>query len=222
MSTGAFKPPPTAQEAVLSELRREIATGQLVPGSALPQAAIADRLGVSRVPVREALKILEGEGHVSYAPRRGYTVTTLDVGELLEIYEIRALLERDAIFRGEESMGSDMADYLDELIDSMDDCIAGGDIGQLAVVNREFHFSILSLSERHHLMRLIQNLWDASEPYRARYFGDSANCARVQSEHRAISEAVRRRDPQSVVDLHDQHRVVAARTVVEILEGSEA
>ncbi|MPZ79708.1 MAG: GntR family transcriptional regulator [Actinophytocola sp.] len=61
----AFRRPPTAQEAVLNELRRAIVSGELVPGQQIVQDVVAERLGVSRVPVREALKILEGEGQVT-------------------------------------------------------------------------------------------------------------------------------------------------------------
>lgn len=68
---GAFKRPPTAQEAVLQELRRAIMARELKPGDRVGQAGVADSLGVSRVPVREALKVLEAEGQVVYRPHRG-------------------------------------------------------------------------------------------------------------------------------------------------------
>ncbi len=92
-----FSRPPTAQEAVLVELRKEIASGALRPGEQVLQEAIADRLGVSRVPLREALKILEGEGQVVYHPHRGYFVAELSVADLVEVYRIRDLLEAEAV-----------------------------------------------------------------------------------------------------------------------------
>ncbi|HVQ18393.1 MAG TPA: GntR family transcriptional regulator, partial [Actinomycetes bacterium] len=96
MSGEAFRRPPTAQEAVLSELRRAIMTGELRPGEQVLQDALAEKFGVSRVPLREALKILEGEGQVTYQPHRGYFVAELDAVDLVEVYRIRDLLESEA------------------------------------------------------------------------------------------------------------------------------
>lgn len=81
--------PPTAQEFVLTELRRAIVSGQLRPGAAIRQDTLAESLGVSRVPLREALKILEGEGQVTYRPHRGYFVADLSYDDLREVYRIR-------------------------------------------------------------------------------------------------------------------------------------
>src|SRR5690606_19675285 len=95
-STG-FRRPPTAQEAVASELRRAIVSGELSPGTQILQDKVAEQFGVSRVPVREALKMLEGEGQISYEPHRGYFVTELDIEELIEVYHIRNVLEAEAV-----------------------------------------------------------------------------------------------------------------------------
>lgn len=94
-----FHKPSTAQEAVLAQLRRAIVSGELRPGEPIRQSALAERFGVSRVPLREALKILEGEGQVTYRPHRGYVVTELNMDDLLEVYRIRELLEGEAARR---------------------------------------------------------------------------------------------------------------------------
>ena len=90
-----FQRPPTAQEAVLVEVRSRILRGDIAPGTPLRQEDLAASLGVSRVPVREALRILESEGHVTYIAHRGYRVAELDLDELAEIYHLRALIEDD-------------------------------------------------------------------------------------------------------------------------------
>lgn len=82
---------------VLDELRRMITSGELEGGRQVIQDSLAAKLGVSRVPLREALKVLEGEGHVVYRPHRGYFVTELSVADLEEAYRIRALLEAEAL-----------------------------------------------------------------------------------------------------------------------------
>lgn len=88
--------PPTTQEFVLQELRNAIVRGELPPRQPIRQDAIAQRFGVSRVPLREALKILEAEGQVVYRPHRGYSVAELALSDLLEVYRLRQLLESEA------------------------------------------------------------------------------------------------------------------------------
>ena len=90
-------PGPTAAESVLHELRSALAAGRLLPGQQLVQEDLAADLGVSRVPIRESLKILEGEGHVTYHPNRGYFVTELSADDLIELYRIRQILEAEAL-----------------------------------------------------------------------------------------------------------------------------
>src|SRR6202000_2634772 len=94
----AARPGTVAQHAV-EGLRRALTSGELAPGDKVRQEEIADALGVSLSPVREALAVLEQEGQVTYLPRRGYFVTELDVDDLREIYDLRALLEDRAVRR---------------------------------------------------------------------------------------------------------------------------
>jgi len=99
-----FQRPPTAQEAVLVELRARILRGDLTAGTPLRQEDLASSLGVSRVPVREALRMLESEGHVRYAAHRGYRVADLGVEDLAETYRLRGLIEDDLARRSMTSM----------------------------------------------------------------------------------------------------------------------
>src|SRR5438067_9851156 len=96
MTTRATGPGTTTQH-VLDELRRAIVAGEYRPGQRVLQEEIADRLGVSLAPVREALRALEQEGQVVYRPRRGYFITELRVEDLQEIYALRRLLEERAV-----------------------------------------------------------------------------------------------------------------------------
>ncbi len=88
--------PSTTTQHALDALRRAIVAGELRPGSRIGQEEFASQLGVSIAPVREALRILEQEGQVTYLPRRGYFVTELEIADLEEIYALRALLEARA------------------------------------------------------------------------------------------------------------------------------
>ena len=89
--------PRTTQEEVLALLRVEILSGSLQPGQQIVQDLLAEKFGVSRVPLREALKILEGEGQVTHHRHRGYFVAELSINDLHEVYRLRAILEREAV-----------------------------------------------------------------------------------------------------------------------------
>lgn len=87
----------TLQEVVLTSVREAILSGVLPPGSRLRQEDLADRFGTSRIPVREALRVLEYEGLVTSEPHRGFTVTALDADDVEEVYDLRILLEGHAV-----------------------------------------------------------------------------------------------------------------------------
>ena len=91
---------PTAQDRAAALLRAAILDGELLPGQRVNQEQWAARVGVSMIPVREALRALAGEGLVTYRPRRGYAVTELNLADLEEVYRLRSLLETDALLRG--------------------------------------------------------------------------------------------------------------------------
>lgn len=208
----------TAQDAVLAALRSDILTGGLGPGDQVVQELLAERYGVSRVPIREALKTLESEGQVVYHPHRGYFVAELSVADLLEVYRLRALLEAEAIRAAMPTLGVDDVDALAELANEVDLAADGGDVIAMTSANRRFHFALFDAAGMPRLSRLLRQLWEATDAYRALYFQASANRARVASEHAAMVQALRDRDAEGLVALHDRHRdnsVDAVRAVLE-------
>jgi DNA-binding GntR family transcriptional regulator len=213
-----FKRPPTAQEAVLAELRRAILAGELRPGTQIVQDAFAERLGLSRVPVREALKILEGEGQVRYSPHHGYFVAELDVNELLEIYQIRGLLESEAVRASAPRLADADLARMARAIDDMAAADDRADLVSLTAANRRFHFSLFEPSGMPRTVRMIRQLWDSSDPYRSLYFAEPVHRDAVDREHRRICEAADRRDAEALVRLLDEHRGHAITELKKILE----
>ena len=217
----AFHKPMTAQEAVLKELRRRLLEGELRPGAQIVQDALAEELGVSRVPVREALRILEGEGQISYAPHRGYFVTELDFDELAEIYRLRHLLENEALAMGIPATTDEDVARMAQAIKDMDAASHAEDIVALTEANRRFHFTMFALSGMTRLVRILGQLWDASDPYRSLYFSDPKNIALMAREHEAIFKAVVARDPALVIRLMDEHRAHAVPALRRALRGEQ-
>lgn len=197
---------PTAQEAVLRELRSDIVHGLLAPGSQVVQESLAQRYGVSRVPLREALKILEGEGLVTYHPHRGYFVMELSAEDLLEVYRLRSILEAEALRAAVPALTDDDLTRLGELLAAVEAASGQADLTSLTLANRAFHFAIFERSGRPRLVRLLQQLWDATDVYRAIYFRSESNRARIEEEHRQILAALDARDAEAAVAAHEGHR----------------
>jgi DNA-binding GntR family transcriptional regulator len=204
-----FARPPTAQQAVLGELRRAILSGRLAPGTQVVQETIAEQLGVSRVPVREALKILEGTGQVVYVPHRGYFVAELNTADLEEIYRLRDLLEAEAARSAVVLLDRVELERMGEAAEECAAAARAGDVPRATAANRYFHFTLLEASRMRRLVDLVRSLWDASEVYRTLYFSDERNRALVEDEHEAILAALGARDSHETVRLLALHRANA-------------
>jgi DNA-binding GntR family transcriptional regulator len=198
--------PRTTPEHALEALRLAIVSGQLRPGQRVAQEEVAELLGVSIAPVREALRVLEQEGQVTYFPRRGYFVTELRIEDLQEIYELRALLEERSA-RHALPMLDDAA--LERMRLAADDCAQAaraGDVTAELQANRRFHFEILRSPDQPHTMRLIRLLWDTTEAYRAIYYNSPDERRRSIGAHERILKAVHARDADQLVAELDAHR----------------
>ena len=197
---------PTAQEVVLRKLRSDIVLGDMAPGSQVVQESLAHKYGVSRVPLREALKILEGEGLVSHHPHRGYFVMELSVDDLVEVYRLRSLLEAEALRAAVPILGEGDLTEIRSLLLAVERFSDEADLARLTLANREFHFAIFDKSGMSRLVRLLHHLWDATDVYRAIYFRSETNRIRIEGEHRLILTALEARDAEAAVVAHDVHR----------------
>lgn len=211
------KRPPTAQEFVLNQLRQEIITRELSPGAPIRQELLAEKYGTSRVPLREALKILEGEGQVTYIPHRGYFVAELSLDDLHEVYVIREMLESKALEAASTAVTLADVEYLASLLDQVEAASAAGDVTGMANLNRQFHFAIFELSSMPRLVRLIRVLWDATDAYRSMYYAEETNRLHVNREHREMLAALTDKDSDSLIKLHSAHRNRAVETLSLLL-----
>ena len=199
------KPRPGAQDSheslpafVAERLREAILAGTIPPGALLRQEDVAGRLGVSRPPVREALKQLETEGLAQYRPRRGYVVAALDPQDIAEIFEIRALFEERigqaaALHRTEEDLAALEAEVL-----AMEALPPGSPEGgrDFGLHNRRFHDRIRAASGMRVMGELLGVLANRVERY-IRLGGRLANSReQVNREHRDILAALRDGDCQ--------------------------
>jgi DNA-binding GntR family transcriptional regulator len=210
-------PSTTAQHA-LDALRRAIVAGELRPGTRIGQDEFAQQLGVSIAPVREALRILEQEGQATYLPRRGYFVTELEIADLEEIYALRAVLEA----RAARQALAELDDVgLERITLAAADFVNAVDIGDVTAeleANRRFHLAILDSSSRPHTMRVIRQLWDSTEAYRALYYNLQEERRNSVGAHDRILKALRERDAEALVGAMDAHRERALLVLREVLK----
>lgn len=197
--------PRTAQAVALSDIRRQILTGVLRPGQRIIQDALAARLGISRVPVREALQQLQGEGLVEYMAHFGYQVTSLNYDDIKEIYYLRQVLESDAIRLAIPLLSDVEVEEMSRTRAQMEQ-LPEWATDQLAGLNREFHFLLFRAAKMPRLLRFIGQLWDASDAYRTLYHSDSAAVAEIHHEHRQLQDAIDARDVDRVIEVFDLHR----------------
>lgn len=218
MNTERPRRPPTAQEFVLGELRRSIVSGELRPGEQIRQEALAERLGTSRVPLREALKMLEGEGQVTYHPHRGYFVAELSSADLAEVYRIRRLLEDDAVATALPLLSEADIVAMREALVAIEEAATREDIPAMTTANRAFHFRLLDGAGLPRTSRLVRQLWDATDAYRSLYFAGAENRQIVHREHRAIMRAIEDRDVHRTIALLHAHREQAVQRLSRVLE----
>lgn len=208
----------TAQDAVLSALRDDILTGVLGPGDQLVQEGLAERYGVSRVPLREALKMLESEGQVVYHPHRGYFVAELSVDDLREVYRLRGLLEDTALREAVPTLDDDDILVIADLCNDIVHAALNDDVIEMAEANRRFHFALFDAAGMPRLSRLLRQLWDATDAYRALYYQGPRNREQVIAEHEQMVQALRARDTALVIALHDEHRAHSVAAVEAMLK----
>lgn len=213
--TEDFRRPPTAQEAVLEELRRRITSGRIGASCPIRQDDLAKQLGVSRAPVREALKTLVGESLVDYEPHRGYFVSALNYRDLEEIYRIRTLLESELAPAAAAVADAALVGALETEIAAMEAADGRGDLAALQQHNRAFHFLIFGAAGLPHFLEHLRIAWNRTDAYRALYYAEPTNRQRVHEEHRRIVAALASNDGHATSRLLDEHR----RNAIEGLAG---
>jgi DNA-binding GntR family transcriptional regulator len=182
-----------------------IAEGEFLPGQQLRQESLAQRLGVSRLPIREALKGLEADGLVNHVPNVGYSVARLSVSDFHQVYFMRRLLESAVLeslpmpspddLRELEALNEQMAVHAEQL-----------DLARMRQCNVNFHFAIFRLSPHNLMVDTISRLWDMASPYHAMYLTQAETRKSVLREHARMIDALRRGDLRLLVKIMDEHR----------------
>jgi DNA-binding GntR family transcriptional regulator len=208
----------TIASMTIEALRERILRGDYPEGEPLRQDALADELGVSRIPVREALRQLEAEGLVTFNPHRGAVVSTLSLDEIVELFELRAEIECDLLARAIPRMTKDEVDRAFEVLDDFDDALCSGEATRWGPLNWHFHAALYAPASRNFTMSVLQKLHQHSDRYFRMQVLLAHGGARASEEHRAIAEAVRARDVATAITLMREHILGAGCSLVALLQ----
>jgi DNA-binding GntR family transcriptional regulator len=190
---------------VICEIRSMVRTGELMPGQQVRQEQLALRLGVSRVPVREALKALESERVLRHSPHVGYAVARLTADELRQTYLMRRALETEVLLALPRLGTADLR-ALTEINDSIADEVVTGDVARIAAINHDFHFAVFRHSGLNIVVDEVERIWGMTEAYRSVHLYDAQSRKRVVREHKMMISALRQGDNARLVELMNTHR----------------
>ncbi len=194
-----------AYECLISE----IASGVLQPGARLTESDLARRMGISRTPVREAIQRLEAEGLVDYAPRVGAAIRRLDYAEIMELYEMRAVLERTAARMAARAASEIEIAELEAVNAEM--AAAKSDKRRLYALNRQFHLILRDAAKNRFLIKAMNGLQKTLLILGPTTLGDAERAGKAIEEHKAIIEALRARDGDSAEAAMNAHLEAAHR-----------
>lgn len=214
-------PPEGLVEFVASTVRDRILSGDYTLGSRLDQRRLAETLGVSVVPVREGLRVLQAEGLMVSLPNRGLYVATLSTQELSEIFSLRELLDPLAVQRGAERMDAESILALESIVEQLYAAITASAFDEVSRLSRQFHFLIYAHGDQPVLYGIVEGLRNRSAVY-ARF------CVRVPGylgdalvDHEAVMDACRSGDGARAAHHMKSHVQRAATTLLAALATGE-
>ncbi|MEP6619905.1 MAG: GntR family transcriptional regulator [bacterium] len=212
----------TLTDMTLDAMRNAILRGAYPEGEPLRQDAIADELGVSRIPVREALRQLEAEGLVTFSPHRGAVVSTLSLDEITELFELRAEIESDLLRRSIPHMKPEDHLRAKEILKAYEAALSTHEVATWGELNWQFHSTLYAPSKRNFTLSLVAKLHQHSDRYLRMQLALTHGESRARDEHRAIASAVRKADVRLAVRLMREHILGAGRALVTFLENQRA
>jgi len=205
----------TMHDLVFNTLMEDILSGRLEPGEKLNISEISERLGVSRTPVREALKQLMSVGLVENVPHRSPFVKKLSIEEIIELYYIRAALEGIASRLAAQRLTDDQIKELEELCMRMEEKAHSGQFDDFIEDNSRFHFLVYEATNSPRLQEMVLRYYRQCGQYRALVMELPGSYEEVCQEHKNILNAFKARDLEKADNVARQHHFNSARRIAK-------
>lgn len=193
------------RDNVYSRLRKAILKGKFQPGDRLVERKLAEKLNVSRTPIREAIRMLELEGLVSHIPRVGSVVSSIDAVEVHEIYRIRAVLEGLAARMAAERIKPEQLQQLTVTLQKIEQAIIDNKIDKLEELHLDFNRLIYESAESTRLYNMITSMVDFINRFTMVGYTRPGRIAQAHKEHRLIVEAIKLRDGELAERVAREH-----------------
>ncbi|MBP2665137.1 MAG: ydfH [Firmicutes bacterium] len=211
----SYKP---LREVVYETLREAIRTGALSPGERLMEIQLAEELGVSRTPVREAIRKLELERFVVMLPRRGTYVANLSLKDINEVFEIRAALDGLAAGLAAERITEEELEQMERLLVEIADHIEKHDNQKIVEADEAFHDILYRASRNERLVGIIYNLREQFTRFRSVSINYPGRLQNTLEEHRQLVEAIAQRNPEAAQQKAREHIENAEQTLLLEME----
>lgn len=193
------------REIVYEELKMQILTGKIVPGTRMMEVELAEDMGVSRTPIREAIRKLEKEGLITIEPRRGAYASQISVKDMVDILEVRQDMEGLAAFFAASRMNEEQMKELKKESDSYNLAVAEGNTENMIAHDTKFHRIIVESCNNSILTHMVEQLQELVLRFRYIYYGEFRRAEKMPEEHRQILEAIRdgrAEDARAAADIH--------------------
>ena len=207
------------REVVCETLREAIRSGVLKPGERLMEIQLADELGVSRTPVREAMRKLELEGYVIMLPRRGTYVANISIRDINEVFEIRTTLDALASGLAAERITEEELEQLERLLVSIGENIETRNMKKVVEDDMEFHDILYKASRNQRLVGIISNLREQMTRFRSMLMSYPGRLKKTLEEHSRLVEAIAQRDVELAQKLAVEHMENSEQTLLIDMEA---
>ncbi len=205
------------RDVVFNTLRQAILRGELKPGERLMEIQLANKLGVSRTPIREAIRKLELEGLVLMIPRRGAEVAEITEKSLRDVLEVRAALEELAVDLACDRISSEDIENLKEAAKEFEAALQGGDVTEYAEADVKFHDIIYLATDNQRLIQLLYNLREQMYRYRVEYLKRTEVLPILLAEHEHIISCIEKHDKEAAKVAISTHIENQAKTVSDTI-----
>lgn len=202
MNSDEFLP---LRDVVFNTLRQAILTGEMKPGERLMEIHLANKLGVSRTPIREAIRKLELEGLVTMIPRRGAEVAEITEKSLKDVLEVRRTLDALSVELACDRINDEELESLRTACLKFEEATKTKDARVIAKADVSLHDIIVKATRNQRLIQLVNNLSEQMYRYRFEYIKDESGHATLIDEHRIIYESIRRKDKETAANTAKLH-----------------
>ncbi len=214
LNSGSYLP---LRDEIFYTLRDLILKGELAPGDRLMEIHLAEKLGVSRTPVREAIRLLEREGLAITIPRRGAQVARMTEKDLSDVLEVREVLDGLAIEKACNNVNDEIIDRLKASMEDFKCAIDTKDPKAIVEADEAFHRIIYEAADNPRLLSIVDNLKEQMYRFRFEYVREETDYSRLLKEHNELVQGLKNKDVESVkkaMHIHLQNQVDAVRSII--------